>query len=287
MAYGAERVIREFVEGHPGATISDICKETELDREIVEDFIWFVIKNGYIYERGRTETGEACYFPVEENPKGWSIGGLRNDAEIIMKFLKRHPGATISEINRGTALGRNIIEDFIPIMAGHGLIYEGGRKTGTGETSYYCADSSLQKSLLESGAPLMRMARKYQDDKQYEKALELYEHVLSLAQEAEVKEIQIIILRNIGTTYYDMGNKKQMIEYYSQALSLAPDNKIKAEILLDLGLVYDELGDKEQSRSLLREALSIQSDTNLLIDTRRRENTYEFYFRENGTKSKS
>src|SRR5215207_225396 len=72
---------------------------------------------------------------------------------------------------------------------------------------------------MSNTAKLKKKAADYEAKKQFDKALEVYEQVLSTARTAD-EERDVPLYNRVGDLHYRLGNNEQAIHYYEQAADL-------------------------------------------------------------------
>ena len=72
---------------------------------------------------------------------------------------------------------------------------------------------------MSNSAKLKKKAADFEARKQYDKALEVYEQVLSTARAAD-EERDVPLYNRVGDLHYRLGNNEQAIHYYEQAADL-------------------------------------------------------------------
>jgi tetratricopeptide (TPR) repeat protein len=65
------------------------------------------------------------------------------------------------------------------------------------------------------------------------------------------------VLSQLGNDYFDLGDHKKAIEYYSKALTVKPDNP---DIITDMGISYRKLGNPQEAVKQFKRALETNPD---------------------------
>ncbi|MEK8015539.1 MAG: tetratricopeptide repeat protein, partial [Candidatus Parabeggiatoa sp.] len=107
----------------------------------------------------------------------------------------------------------------------------------TSNDEYHLENTELQK--------LLKKANKSKELGQYNKALGSYNKVLPLVQKLGDKKQEGSTLNLIGEMHHNLGQSKEALEIYAQALTLyekvIDDKSLAGETLINLGAVYSDL----------------------------------------------
>ena len=98
----------------------------------------------------------------------------------------------------------------------------------------------------------------------FEKAIEFYQQVLSIAQKTGNKNSEGKAYGNLGIAYHSLGQFKKAIEFYQQALSIAQKTGNKdseGKAYGNLGIAYHSLGQFEKAIEFHQQVLSIAQKT--------------------------
>ncbi|WP_191621697.1 tetratricopeptide repeat protein [Clostridium perfringens] len=112
------------------------------------------------------------------------------------------------------------------------------------------------ESLLEKGD-------KYYNDRNFEKAIKIYEEALELEDREEKKAK---IYNNIGDLYYCIEEDQKAINLYEKALNLDCTDELKSEIYNNMGILYYNKNKYEKAKKLYEEALKCECKDELRAD---------------------
>lgn len=99
-----------------------------------------------------------------------------------------------------------------------------------------------------------------EQQKDFQKALELNNQELSIYREAGDKENEIRKLMVISRIYLELGDKQKMLDYENQALALLKNfnnDKVKISIFSDIAINKKKLGDNQKALEFYNQALSL------------------------------
>lgn len=126
-------------------------------------------------------------------------------------------------------------------------------------------NSSFSSSLFDPRIQtLEELGRLYLQKNQPEKALELYQQLLQIAENSKDDNKQWLILNaisHLGRFYESQEQYEQAITYYNQALAMVKSKRLEAqlpEILTDLGRVYNKNGQYAEAEKFLLDALKAE-----------------------------
>ena len=101
-------------------------------------------------------------------------------------------------------------------------------------------------------------------EKEFEAALKLFQQALTIFQEIQDIENTVSVMKQITTTYSDLGNYPKAIDYLQQSLTIArsrQNHQEEADILQSLGLVYLESLNYPKAIDYLQQSLTIARKT--------------------------
>ncbi|MBD2595260.1 tetratricopeptide repeat protein [Nostoc spongiaeforme FACHB-130] len=112
----------------------------------------------------------------------------------------------------------------------------------------------------ETAKKLLEQARQKLGQQEYQRAIPLFQQVLTMARELKDQKLEALGLHELGFCYNALGEKQQALSYYNQALPLlrAVGNRAdEARTLNNIGKVYSDLGEKQQALSYYNQALPL------------------------------
>jgi len=118
------------------------------------------------------------------------------------------------------------------------------------EIAYSYSEMNRINYLSVKSGLLNNMGNAYRGKKQYKKALTLYDKAYKICLKAKNKNLQSVVLKNIATAYYNIGNNSLSIEYFNKSILIASEIDLK-RILIEnyniLSEIYAKTGDYKQS----------------------------------------
>ena len=114
-------------------------------------------------------------------------------------------------------------------------------------------------------ATLVSLGNSHLDKADFRQAKEYYIQALALARKIGEREVESIVLNNLGSAWDTLGDSKKAIEYFERALSI--DKEIYGERhpsvatrFNNLGLAWNTLGDSKKAIEYYEKALSIDKE---------------------------
>lgn len=111
--------------------------------------------------------------------------------------------------------------------------------------------TSFSANTTQDPAEIYRLANMYFADKQYDKAAEQYERLLSLGSSSATAH------NNLGITLHYLGRSTEALRILDDGIALEPTNQ---RIWLTLGFVNKELGNNDEARVALTTATQMSLD---------------------------
>lgn len=113
---------------------------------------------------------------------------------------------------------------------------------------------------------LNSIAQIHRDKFEWDKSLELYRRALALAKESDNKSQTAQMLNAIGITYASMGERRNQLESYQQALEIIRaipdrgnmDKRFEASVLGNIGGTHMAVGETQTALKFYNEALAVQ-----------------------------
>lgn len=164
------------------------------------------------------------------------------------------------------AFGVNVATLLLPVVSGAGPLAPAIAQTLQAQVS---PDSGQRaQDQLSEADRLLDQAIQQRKTSRYQEAMQLTQTALELYQNAAVRQAypqesrsgEARALHNLGTTYGELSQPEQAIEYYQQALPLyraVNDRSGEARALTDLGVDYGTLRQHEQAIDYFEQALLI------------------------------
>ena len=119
-------------------------------------------------------------------------------------------------------------------------------------------EEGLARDQLNIGVAYRRRGFLANNKDDLTKALQCYRQALSFYQNQKANSVQIIILNNIGSVYFDLADYAQAMNYFQEGLALAESTGFTEKtglILNNIGLVQATLGNFERSTDYYQRAI--------------------------------
>jgi tetratricopeptide (TPR) repeat protein len=105
---------------------------------------------------------------------------------------------------------------------------------------------------MEGPAPAPKMVEQQDNSRN-----ELASRIAGLEKMNAAKPNDPEVLTQLGNDYFDLGDHKKAVEYYSKALAIKPDNP---DVITDLGISYRKLGNPQEAVKQFKRALELKPD---------------------------
>ncbi|MEQ8385027.1 MAG: tetratricopeptide repeat protein [Coleofasciculus sp. A1-SPW-01] len=105
-----------------------------------------------------------------------------------------------------------------------------------------------------------QLGRSYQQQRQFDRAIEYYQQSLTLSQKVENRHSEATELLNLGTVYQDLRQFKQAESFYQDCLEIVQefdDRYSQASTYHNLGMLAKDLREYEQARQYYHQSLDI------------------------------
>jgi len=123
----------------------------------------------------------------------------------------------------------------------------------------------MNEKLKAEAKQLLQQGIEQQENKQYETALQFCLQALKIYREIKDSQGEGQTLKNLGNTYYVLGNYSKTIEYQQQTLKVAReihDGDLESRVLLTIGSVYHDWGQRAKGIDYHQQCLVIARELN-------------------------
>jgi tetratricopeptide (TPR) repeat protein len=271
---GSPSLAQQPATSSPNATTTDKQQAYERGRQLIE-------QARQLLEQGTAEQRQQALAKYQEALSIWQqlavneappYGASNWEAATLGSIgaiysLQDKPEKALEYLNRGLALRRelkNRIQDAIARVWADNA----GSNANDKQKLLDTYKQALANSNDGEAVQLLSLGAVYSVLGENQKALESYNHALSLFRAEKKPSLEATVLRNIADLYVQSGETKKALDFYNQALEIQraeKDTAAQAKTLSSIGLIYAQLGESQQALATYNQALELQRERKDLL----------------------